>query len=294
MKLHDKQFLGLDLPYTHIDKARVLIVPVPYEGGISYGAGTARAPEAVISASYYLELYDEVYQVEAHPIGIATLQPLRLSHEHGQMYETIYHHARELAATGKLIVMIGGDHSITVPQIKAYHEQHGRLSVIQLDAHADLREQYEGSPLSHACVMARIREITAQTLQLGIRSLSAEEAQRVEKEKIALYTMHDMRSGKLDLEQALDALPDPVYLTIDVDAFDWSVIASTGTPEPGGLLWDEALQLLEQIFKKKRVVAFDVVELAASDYDRNSPFAAAKLIYKLLTFHYLFAKKRGN
>jgi agmatinase len=291
MKLNDKQFLGLDSVYTVIDTAKVLIAPVPYEGGISYGTGTAGAPEAVIAASYYLEMYDEIYQQEAYPMGIATLQPLRLSHEHSKMYETIYHHAKMLAATGKLIVMIGGDHSITAPQVKAFHTQHGSLSVIQLDAHADLREQYEGSMLSHACVMARIREITSQTLQLGIRSLSVEEAQRVEQEKLALYTMHDLRSGKLDLDRALDALSDPVYLTIDVDAFDWSVFASTGTPEPGGFLWDEALQLLAQIFKKKRVVAFDIVELAANDHDRNSPFAAAKLIYKLLTFHYLFAKK---
>jgi agmatinase len=120
--------------------------------------------------------------------------------------------------------------------------------------------------------------------------MSIEEAQRVEKEKLALYTMHDIRAGKLDLDAALEALPDPVYLTIDVDAFDWSVIASTGTPEPGGFLWDEALQLLEQIFKKKQVVGFDVVELAPGNHDRNSPFAVAKLIYKLLTFHNLFNK----
>jgi agmatinase len=291
MNLYQDQFLGLSTAFTDIDSARVLISLAPYEGGISFGAGSARGPDAVIQASQQLELYDEVYKVEAYPMGIATLRPGELTHDQGVMYDTIYTNTKELTTTGKLIVMIGGDHSVTIPQVKAFHDHFGHLSVIQLDAHADLRERYQDSDLSHACVMARIREVTAHTLQLGIRSMSIEEAQRVEKENLDLYTMQDIRTGKLDLEAALEALPDPVYLTIDVDAFDWSVIASTGTPEPGGFLWDEALQLLEQIFKKKKVVGFDVVELAAGDHDRNSPFAAAKLIYKLLTFYYLFSNK---
>jgi agmatinase len=290
MNLYQNQFLGLTPVFTDIDSARALIVLAPYEGGISYGAGTAGAPDAVIQASKQLELYDEVYHVEAYPMGIATLLPLQLTHDPGSMYDILYKQAKELAATGKLLVLIGGDHSVTIPQVKALHAHYGHLSVIQLDAHADLREHYEGSALSHACVMARVREMTTHTVQLGIRSMSIEEARLVEKENLALYTMHDIRAGKLDLDAALEALPDPVYLTIDVDAFDWSVIASTGTPEPGGFLWDEALQLLEQIFKEKQVIGFDMVELSASDHDRNSPFAAAKLIYKLLTFYNLFNK----
>lgn len=291
MNLNHTQFLAPDEVYTNLETARVLILPVPYEGGISYGEGTAGAPEAVISASHFLELYDEVHKVEAFTMGIATLQPLMLSTDQGAMFESVYKKTRELAATEKMIVMIGGDHSVTIPQVKAFQSLHGHLSVIQFDAHADLREQYEGSALSHACVMARIREMTTQTLQLGIRSISSEEAQRVQKESLPLYTMHDIRTGKLDLDAALDALPDPVYLTIDVDAFDWSVISSTGTPEPGGFLWDEMLHLLAQVFKKKRIVGFDVVELSVYPDDRNSPFAVAKLIYKLLTYYYLSINK---
>jgi agmatinase len=291
MILNKKQFLDLEAAYTKIDKAHALILPVPYEAGVSYGTGTDRAPDAIISASHYLELYDEVHQVEAYTMGISTLEPLILSLDHSKMFENIYRNTKKLTGLDKLIVMIGGDHSVTAPLVKALHGQYGHISVIQFDAHADLREQYEGSALSHACVMARVREMTNQTLQLGIRSMSGEEAQRIKMEKLNLFTMHEMRCGKFDLDSALKALPDPVYLTIDVDVFDWSVIASTGTPEPGGLLWDEALQMFEKIFRKKKVVGFDVVELSANDVDRNSPFAAAKLIYKLLTYRYLFAKK---
>jgi agmatinase len=179
---------------------------------------------------------------------------------------------------------VGGDHSISSGYCQALLERYRRISVIQLDAHADLRETYDNSPWSHACVMARIREMTRNTLQIGIRSVSLEEAKRVKHENITLCTMHEYRSGAFDLQAAMQHLPDPVFLTLDVDVFDWSVIASTGTPEPGGFLWDEGLDALRHIFSQKHVVGFDVVELAYQEYDRNSPFAVAKLIYKMLAF----------
>jgi agmatinase len=190
--------------------------------------------------------------------------------------------------------MLGGDHSLSIGCIQALHTRTDQLSVIQLDAHSDLRDTYEGSRYSHACVMSRIRELTGDTLQIGIRSMSLEEAHKIEKENLAVCTMSAYRNEAFDIDGAIEALPDPVYVTIDVDVFDWSVIRSTGTPEPGGFLWDESLSLLQRIFTRKNVIGIDVVELSHDPHDRNSPFAVAKLIYKMLGFKLAAEVSRGR
>ena len=284
MNLHPKPYLDLDPEFTSLEEAAAVVLPVPYEGGVSYGTGTAGAPEAVIKASHYLELYDEILGAEPFRMGITTLAPPDIPGDPEGMIREVCRITYDLLKRKKFIVTIGGDHSITIGGIKAFTEWFGKISVIQLDAHADLRYEYEGNPFSHACVMSRIREKTQYTLQIGIRSMSKEEAVRITDENIPVCTMHDYRSGTFDLDGILNLLPDPVFLTLDVDVFDWSVIASTGTPEPGGFLWDEGLSLLERIFTKKNIVGFDVVELSHHESDRNSPFAVAKLIYKLLGF----------
>ncbi|MFZ0613363.1 MAG: agmatinase [Desulfobacterales bacterium] len=277
-------FLNPGPEFAAFETAAAVILPLPYEGGVSYGAGTAAAPAAVIAASHQLEFYDEVLQAEPYKMGIATILPPRLPEDAAGVQAAAYRRFRELLDQKKFVVSIGGDHSVSGPLARALKTVHGALSVIQLDAHADLRDSYGNSRFSHACAMARIRETTSDTLQLGIRSMSIEEARRVERENLALCTMSAFRTGAFDIDAALARLPDPVFVTIDVDAFDWSVIRSTGTPEPGGFTWDEALGLLQKIFDRKNVVAFDVVELACVPQDLNSPFAVAKLIYKLLGF----------
>jgi agmatinase len=284
MKINPLRFLEIGEDFTHPDQSAVAVLPVPYEGGVSYGRGAAQAPSAVLDASRYLELYDEVLKAEPYRVGITTISPPMIPQDQAEAIEVIYRTVKTLLDQDKFVVVIGGDHSISSAFAKALHERHGSISVVQIDAHADLRDSYDGSVLSHASVMSRIREVTAHTLQVGIRSLSREEAERVEREGLALCTMHDFRQGTFDLDSALKLLPDPVFLTLDVDALDWSVVFSTGTPEPGGFLWDEAIQLLARIFSAKDVIGFDVVELAYSQADRNSPFAVAKLIYKLIGF----------
>jgi agmatinase len=269
-------------------------VPVPYEGGISYGAGTAQAPEAVIDASRHLELYDEILDAEPYRMGIATLAPLEIFADAERTHAAVYSGIKMLLGEDKFIVMLGGDHSLSAGCVRALVEKYDRLSVIQLDAHSDLRDSFEGNPYSHACAMSRIRELAGRTLQMGIRSMSVEEARRIKREKLAVCTMAAYRSGAFDVKAALDALDEVVYLTLDVDAFDWSVIRSTGTPEPGGFLWDEALALLQQIFMRKKVVGLDVVELCADAHDRNSAFAVAKLIYKMLGFKLAAEVSRGK
>jgi agmatinase len=284
MKLNAKQFLDLSAEFAEFKTASVAILPVPYEGGVTYGAGTAQGPDAVINASQHLELYDEILKAEPFRMGIATLMPLKSPSDLQGLHEAIYRCSKAVIKEGKFLVLLGGDHSISIGYFQALHEKHPLLSVIQLDAHADLRDKYRGNPFSHACVMSRIREVTPHTLQIGIRSMSWNEARRIERENLAVCTMTDYREGNFDIDAEISRLPDPVYVTVDVDVFDWSVIRSTGTPEPGGFLWDEALHLLQKIFRNKNVAGFDVVELSGNSNDRNSAFAVAKLIYKMLGF----------
>ena len=284
MKLYKSQFLNPEPEYTNIETAKVAIIPYPYEGGVSYGKGTEQAPDAVIDASHYLELYDEVLDAEPYKVGIATIDPQEIPDKSEEMITHLYRLTKTLIQQNKFIAVIGGDHSISSGCFKAFFEKHKTISVIQFDAHSDLRDAYEGSKLSHASVMARIREMTPHTLQLGIRSMSIEEAEVVKKENIQLYTMHKLRKGNINIKQLLDNLPDPVFITFDVDALDWSIVSSTGTPEPGGFYWDEVLEILELIFSTKNVIGFDIVELSAND--PNSPFAVAKLLYKMLGFKF--------
>jgi agmatinase len=293
VNLYSKQFLDCNDPVVSFHTAAVAVLPVPYEGGVSYGRGTAKAPDAVIEASRHLELYDEALKVEPHRMGIATVIPPDIPDDPALLQDAVYLSVRDLLAAEKFTVMLGGDHSITYGYVKALAEKHGRISVIHLDAHSDLRDTYEGSSFSHGCIMSRIRGLTGDTLQIGIRSMSLEEAEKIARENIDLCTMEEYRSGSFDLDAAIEVLPDPVFLTIDVDVFDWGLIRSTGTPEPGGLLWDEALQLLKKIFGRKRVVGFDVVELSFDESDRNSPFAVAKLIYKMLGFKLAISVAQG-
>lgn len=284
MKLFHKQFLGLDSTFTEYERSAVIVLPIPYEGGCSYGMGTAKGPDAILDASCHLELYDEALRAEPYRMGISTVMPPEIFSDPKSMQNAIYQNLVALIRDGKFVVSMGGDHSVSTGYVKALHETYKRLSVIQLDAHADLRDTYDGSPFSHACVMSRIREFTCDTLQIGIRSMSSEEARQIAREQLAVFTMSDYRSGQFDLDAAMDRFPDPVFLTIDVDVFDWSVVRGTGTPEPGGFFWDEAMALLQKIFSKKNIVGFDVVELSYNSSDPNSAFAVAKLIYKMLGF----------
>jgi agmatinase len=289
MKKYKRQFLGLDPEASSFKNAKVVLLPFSYEGGVSYGKGTSKGPDAIIDASHYLELYDEVLDADFYSIGISTIEPPEFTVNSQNIEQSVYEATKTILDKDKFIISIGGDHSITSGYVKALYEKYNTLSVIQFDAHADLRESYEGSRFSHACVMSRIREITSDTLQIGIRSLSREEAQRIKKENISVCTMNEYRNGDLNFDSLLKQLPDPVFITFDVDVFDWSVVRSTGTPEPGGFLWHEAISLLYKIFSLKRVVGFDIVELIGDKLDRNSAFAAAKLIYKMIGFNYFIS-----
>jgi len=281
--MNPNTFLGISAPYSDPETAAVHLVPLPYEGAVSYGKGASMAPEAILEASAQVELYDEMLRFEPYRSGIATLSSPTIPDSPDEMAADLTLYFKERLGIGTpRIIGIGGDHSVTIPHVRALCELHETLSVIQLDAHADLRESYEGTAFSHACIMRRVLECTQNTLQLGIRSLCAEEAQYIEEKKLAVCMMHTFRAGAFDMEKALALVPDPVFLTLDVDVLDGSIVSSTGTPEPGGVGWYELLDWLTCIFSRKNVIGFDVVELAAGPDSRSSAFAVAKLIYKMI------------
>jgi len=278
-------FLGLTEREADYKRSRYVILPVPYEQTTTFGKGTALGPSAILAASQEVELYDEELGFEPCRCGIATSSPLEPTTDGPErMAAIIEETVQQVLIHNKIPVMIGGEHSISVGPVAACVSEFANLSVLQIDAHADLRESYQNYRYSHACAMARIRDITKATVGVGIRNLSAEEAETVGRDNIPLIFAHSIHSGEQKLEDAIEHLTDEVYITIDLDGFDPSVIPGVGTPEPGGLGWYEVLALLRRVCREKRVVGFDVVELMPIPPSLVSDFAAAKLIYKIIGY----------
>jgi len=283
-----------DLPtkLSQYEKASVAILPVPLDITTSYVKGTRLAPKAILTASAQVELYDEELEGETCDIGIATLPAIKTGKKPFEsIAEEIGRTIGRIVRDGKLPVMIGGEHSVTPPAVAAVAKKFPSLTVVQLDAHADLREQYEGTKWSHACAMARVLEI-CPAVQVGIRNLSSPEAIRVKQERLPVFFAHEIQKNKNWISDVVDAVKtDCIYVTVDVDAFDCSIIPDTGTPEPGGLTWYEVTGLLRTLAEKKTIVAFDFVELCPQKGHHASDFLVAKLIYKCIGY---WAIKRGK
>ena len=287
----DKNFLSLPEKHSNIDSSEIVILPAPLEKTVSYGKGTCRAPEEILKASYYLEFYDEELERElCLEKGICTLTPLKLSHmNHENALKLIESNVKELLDLKKFVVTIGGEHSLTAAPFRAYNKFFGNLSVLQIDAHSDLRNEYEGSRLSHASVMRRIFEVNRKIVQVGIRAQCIEEAEFIRNNDISTFYMRDIRTGNHGddwKEKVMEKLTENVYITFDVDAFDPAVINETGTPEPGGLFWDETMDLLKLVGKERNIAGFDVVELSPSKGITSGSFTAAKLVQKLLGYSF--------
>jgi agmatinase len=276
-------FGGLEPRQSAYEDARVLIWPVPYERTVSYGLGTREGPEAIIDASRYMELYDEEIGGETAAIGIHTLPAIEADRAPEEMIPALERETQTLLQSEKFLCMLGGEHSITAPVVRAFCDKYPELSVLQIDAHADLRDSYEGTKFSHAAAMRRVLEV-CPAVQVGIRSLSAEEARVIPRLPTRIFYAKDI-AGRTDwVESAVDALTGDVYLTIDIDGLDPGLVPSTGTPEPGGLMWYEVLALLRVLARKRRVVGMDMVELCKSPIGNGPSFLAAKLIYKALGY----------
>lgn len=292
-------FLGLDDAASDFESAGAVILPVPYEATVSYGSGTARGPAAIIEASRYIELYDQELDREPADVGIATLPALSLTRgdpeqaitQLGEAYERVLD-----AAGDRFVIVLGGEHSISSAPILAWAdrlEQQGRrLTVLQIDAHADLRDEYEGTEYSHASVMARVLG-RVEIVSVGIRALTTEERELVRSRDDVTMFLADEIHGRVDwIEEVVDALGDDVYITFDVDGLDPSLVPTTGTPEPGGLLWYDAIGLMRQVFERKNVVGADVVELAPSPGQPAPEFLVAKLVYKMIGYRFASGSTR--
>lgn len=284
----------LDPEDSAYDTSRAAILPVPFERTTSYGKGTGEGPAAILRASQALELWDEELRRETYRCGIATLPPfLPEAHDLGEALDALRAEARRQMEAGKFLVTLGGEHSLTSPLAFAAREvfgaeddEGGKVGVVQFDAHADLRDEYEGTPWSHAAVMRRIVEAGMPTLAVGLRSLSTPEAELIDERDLAViwgYELPDEAAAFARFERLLADLPETIYLTVDIDYFDPSLVPATGTPEPGGGLWYPTMKMLRHLFATKTVVAMDVVELAPNGH-HASDFLAAKLIYKCLGY----------
>lgn len=274
-----------------------MILPVPYEATTSWGAGTRAGPRAILEASGHLELYDEELDLEPHAAGIHTLPELELTHAGPEAAYVELHAAYTdllSAAPDRFIVALGGEHSITPPMAAVWADRLGdRLSVLQLDAHADLRDAYHGTRYGHASAMRRVLDRTDRIVQVGIRSLTSEGRAVSRSRGLAMVLANKVGTAGW-VETVVEALSDEVYLTFDLDFFDPSVIPATGTPEPGGATWWQAVELLRAVFSERRVVAADVVELAPRPGAEASAFTAAKLVYKMIAYHGAGAPSGGD
>lgn len=280
-------FGGIDEEeFSAFETARVLVFPVSYEGTVSYGAGTGQGAMAIIDASRNMELYDEETDAEVYKIGIHTLEEFKPRESPEAMMNALYEKATELLKFDKFLCMLGAEHSVSAPVIRAHAEKFHDLSVLQIDAHADLRDTYDGTPHSHASIMARVvKDLRIPSVQVGIRSISANEARALNDGlPTKIFWAKDI-VGRTDwIDEAVESLTDTVYLTIDIDGLDPSLVPTTGTPEPGGLGWYETLALISKLAEKKRVVGMDLVEFSGTENSAAPAFLCAKLVYKSLAY----------
>ncbi|MCU0292155.1 MAG: agmatinase [Thermoanaerobaculaceae bacterium] len=286
-------FLGLPAEDNPQEDARVAVLPIPYDHTTSYQAGARRGPLAILEASAYVETWDdELGRDTVAELGIATLPPVAPEAAGpAAMQARIERVAAEVWAQGRFVVALGGEHSVTPPLVRAARRHHPDLGVLQLDAHADLRVDYEGTPSNHACAMYQLVDAGVPLAQVGIRSLTAQEGVLIRERGICTVFAHEAVTRPVEtwIDRVIDALPEEVYVTIDLDALDPSIMPATGTPEPGGLDWYRTLAVLRAVAAHKRIVAFDVVELAPHPGHVAPDFLAAKLVYKLLGYTFFLS-----
>ena len=280
-------FGGIDeSEYSAFDSSRVLVLPVSYEGTVSFGTGTGAGAMAIVDASRNMELYEEETDAEVYKIGIHTLDEFKPRETPEAMMNDLYEHSKELLKSDKFLCMLGGEHSVSAPIIRAHAEKYHNLSILQIDAHADLRDEYDGTPHSHASIMARVvKDLKIPSVQVGIRSISADEARAIDAGlPTKIFWARDIVGRTNWIDEAVDSLTDNVYLTIDIDGLDPSLVPTTGTPEPGGLGWYETLKLIRKLAKKRRVVGMDLVEYSYFENQDAPAFLCAKLVYKSLAY----------
>ncbi|MGM9745717.1 MAG: agmatinase [Paludibacteraceae bacterium] len=281
-----ENFAGLTPPYSDYETAKIVVLPVPYDATSSWVHGAEHGPEKLLEASVQLEWYDTETRTEVYKHGIHTAQPVDEQRSPEHLCTAVEQRVGALFDAGKFPVTIGGNHTVSIGAIRAAAQRYDNLTVLQLDAHSDLRRTYEGSELNHACVMNQAKKV-AQITQVGIRSQCIEETDNFDPERI--FWARDIyfdRDNQWE-EKAYATLTPNVYLTIDLDVFDTGILAATGTPEPGGLHYFQVLHFLRPLFERFNVVGFDIVELCPKPNLHASDYLAARLAYQLMTYKFL-------
>ncbi|MGA2667311.1 MAG: agmatinase [Ignavibacteria bacterium] len=283
-------FLGLEKKYSGFEESGITILPCPYEKTTSYGKGTKLGPQAILASSHFVEFFDEETKKEVcFEHGIAVIKPLNFSKLKPKTSLDLAHDiAKKLLTKNKFVVTLGGEHTISLAPLKAHADFYKDLSILQFDAHSDLRIEYEGSRFSHASFAARAAEITSKITQIGIRAQCKEEFEFIKEKGIHTFYAYNIKEKGLIniINDIIYTLDKNVYITFDVDYFDPSIMPSTGTPEPGGFYWDETLCLLKEVIGHRNLVGFDVVELSPRKSFPFPDFLIAKLVYKILNYKF--------
>jgi agmatinase len=263
----------------------VLLQSIPYDGTSTWGKGADGGFTPFLDALENMELYDIETDSEAYRHGVHILPAIEENESPERMFEAVYAKSRELLASGKYLTCFGGEHSVSIGVIKAFYEKYENLTVLQLDAHADLRESYGDTPYNHACALHDASRNT-RLIQVGIRSADSSEMQYLDRQRC--YFAEDIYGDEAWMDKSIAQMTDKVYLTIDLDVFDPSIMPATGTPEPGGLLWNTTIRYLRKVFEAKTVVGFDIVEFAPIEGQHAPQFLVAKLYYKLLSYRFKY------
>ncbi|MGB2578358.1 agmatinase [Elusimicrobium simillimum] len=290
MKKNKTIFMGLERKQNSLASCRYVVVPIPFEKTVSFGHGTALGPKAILEASAQVELWDEEVKRETWEDDIFTTTAINCKGSTPVVFDNIKNTVKELMKYKAIPFYIGGEHSITQALSEPYIDKYKDLSILHFDAHADLRAEYDGTPYSHACALYPASQ-RVPVVQVGIRSVGSDEQHRINKGNVTTFLMHEHRDIKKLIPQVLKKLTKNVYITIDVDGFDPSVIPATGTPQPGGFGWYEGLDLFREVIKKKNIVAVDVVEAAKKKDDSTTEMNTAKLIYRMMGY---ISKKKSK
>lgn len=277
-------YAGIPDEFAQLEKAKVVLIPVPYDGTSTWGKGADKGPEAFLKASENMELYDIETDTEVYQQGVFLADFVEEDSSPEAMVAAVHKVTKEYIKRNKFVTIFGGEHSISIGTIRAFNECFDNLTVLHIDAHADLRKSYDGTKFNHACAVHEASQ-TTNLIQVGIRSMDAIEKTFMDEEKT--FFAHDMVNDEYWMDKVIDLMTDNVFITFDLDALDPSIMPSTGTPEPGGLFYYETLEFLKQVFEEKNVVGFDIVELCPNKTEKSSDFLAAKLYYKMLSYKFM-------
>ena len=279
----NKTYAGIAKKFSKIESAKIVLIPVCYDGTSTWQKGADKGPSAFLEASENMELYDIETNSEVYKKGIYLSDSISDFDSPDEMIDNVYKITKKYISKNKFVTIFGGEHSISIATVKAFNDSFDNLSVLHIDAHADLRQVYEGTKYNHACAMYEANQNT-NLVQVGIRSMDVEEKNVMNQDNV--FFAHELASNEYWIDDVIEKLSKNVFISFDLDAFDPSILPSTGTPEPGGLFWYETLDFLRRVFNEKNVVGFDIVELCPNEIDKSSDFLAAKLYYKMLSYKF--------